>query len=173
MDRRFRRRRSRLPVFLLLLLALVSVHLWQTQRHPRPPEALSEGDYRVRRVVDGDTLLLDNGARLRLQGIDAPETVMPDHPVEPWGPEAAAFTREFVADSTVRLQFSRDRKDEYGRFLAFVWVGDRLLNEELVRAGLATAEQGFPYNQTMKRRLVVAEKEAQAAQRGIWSTNGR
>ena len=171
MGRRFRRHRRRLPVFLLLLFALIFVRLWQTQRHPQPPEALAEGDYHVRRVVDGDTLLLDNGARVRLQGITAPESVMPDHPVEPWGLQAAAFTREFVAGGTVRLQFSPDRKDVYGRFLAFVWVGDRLLNEELVHAGLATAEQGFPYNQSIKRRLVAAEKEAQAARRGIWSTD--
>ncbi|MEE9602089.1 MAG: thermonuclease family protein [Thermoguttaceae bacterium] len=171
MDRRFRRRRTRPPVFVLLLLALVAVRLLMTQRDDPPPEALHEGDYQVERVVDGDTLLLDNGARVRLQGIDTPETVMPDHPIEPWGPEAAAFTRDFVAGGTVRLQLGLDRKDDYGRFLAFVWVEESLLNEELVRVGLATAEQGFFYNPAMKRRLVAAEKEAQAARRGIWSTD--
>ncbi len=171
MDRRFRRPRKRPPVFVVILIALVAVRLWQSQGVVPVPEALGEGDYRVERVVDGDTLLLVGGARVRLQGIDTPETVKPDHPVEPWGPEASAFTREFVAGGTVRLQFGLDRKDDYGRFLAFVWVDERLLNEELVRAGLATAEQGFSYSQSMKRRLVAAEREAQAAQRGIWSTS--
>ncbi len=170
MSRRFRRRRTRPAIFFLLLFALVAVRLWQTQRLPRPPEALVEGDYRVERVIDGDTLLLANHARVRLQGIDTPETVKPDHPVEAWGPEATAFTREFVAGGTVRLQFGLERKDEYGRFLAFVWVGDRMLNEELVRAGLATAELGFRYRPAMKRRMAAAEDEAKAAKRGMWST---
>ncbi len=169
MSRRFRRRRTRPAVFFLLLFALISVRLWQTQRQPRPPEALFEGDYRVERVIDGDTLLLANHARVRLQGIDTPETVKPDHPVEAWGLEATAFTREFVAGGTVRLQFGLERKDQYDRFLAFVWVGDRMLNEELVRAGLATAELGFHYRPAMKRRMAAAEDEAKAAKRGMWS----
>ena len=109
MSRRFRRRRTRPAAFLLLLLAFISVRVWQTQRGPRPPEALSEGDFQIERVVDGDTLLLVNHARVRLQGIDTPETVKPDHPVERWGPEAAAFTRRFVAEGPVRLQFGLER----------------------------------------------------------------
>ena len=91
---------------------------------PVPPESLSEGNYKVERVVDGDTLLLENDARVRLIGVDAPESVKPDHPVEPFGPEASAFTKKWVgkAGNTVRLQFDKERVDQYGRFLAYVWV---------------------------------------------------
>ncbi|MFH1266468.1 MAG: thermonuclease family protein, partial [Planctomycetota bacterium] len=109
--------------------------------------------------------------RIRLQGIDTPESVKPNHPVEPFGPEASEFTRRFVAEGggRVRLQFDRERVDKYGRFLAYVWVDDRMLNEELLRAGLATAETGFRYSKAMKDRFRRAEDEAKAAGRGIWS----
>lgn len=153
------------------LAVLVAVRCWQSVPDRLPPENLAEGTYRVERVVDGDTLLLANQARIRLQGIDTPETVKPNHPVEPFGPEASAFTRKFVAEGggRVRLQFDRERVDKYGRFLAYVWEDDRMLNEALLRAGLATAETGFRYSAAMKDRFRRAEREAQAAGRGIWS----
>ena len=56
----------------------------------------------MQRVVDGDTLLMVGGARVRLEGIDTPETVREDYPVEPWGPEASAFTKEFVRKRAAR-----------------------------------------------------------------------
>jgi micrococcal nuclease len=133
------------------------------------PEALPPGAYQVGRVVDGDTLLLSNGARVRLIGADTPETVKPNHPVEPWGKEATQFTREFVAGGEVRLEFDREEKDKYGRFLAYVWVDDRMLNEELIRAGLARAEPQYRYAAAMKRRFMRAEAEARKAGHGIWS----
>jgi micrococcal nuclease len=154
---------------LIVLVSVVAVRSWQSANRPRSPELLPEGVYDVERVVDGDTLLLTNGARVRLQGIDAPESVKPEHPVEPWGPEASAFAKELLAEGKVRLQFDRQRKDQHGRFLAYVWSGDRMLNEALVRAGLARFEAGYRYSQTMKRRLRRAEDEAKAARRGIWS----
>jgi len=164
-------RRRRAIVILAALAVLVAFRCWQDPPHRRPPETLSEGTYRVERVVDGDTLLLANRARVRLQGIDTPESVQPNHSVEPFGPEASDFTRRFVAEGSgmVQLRFDRERVDKYGRFLAYVWVGDRMLNEELLLAGLATAETGFRYSAAMKDRFRRAEKEARAAGRGIWA----
>jgi len=164
-------RRRRAVVLLAALAVLIALRYWQERPYRLPPEALSEGTYRVERIVDGDTLLLANRARVRLQGIDTPETVKPNHPEEPFGREASAFTKRLVAEAggTVRLQFDRERVDKYGRFLAYVWVGDRMLNEELVRAGLATAETRFRYAAAMKTRFRRAEDEARAARRGIWS----
>ncbi len=155
----------------LVCLALVIWRLVAADGGQPVPEGLDEGVHRVRRVVDGDTLLLESGARVRLQGIDTPETVLEDHPVEAWGPEASAFAKDFVADAgqQVRLTFSLERKDRHDRFLAFVWNGDVMLNEELVRAGLAHARLDYRYSGPMKRRLAAAEKEARAAKRGIWS----
>ncbi len=165
------RLRPRLPsnarwaVFCIVALAaLVLLTRWHAQ-----PATLAPGVYRVDRVVDGDTLVLANQHRVRLIGADTPETVRPDHPVEPWGPQAAEFTRQFVAGGTIRLEFDGPRKDKYGRYLAHVWVGDRMLGKELIRAGLATAETRYSYSAEMKARLLEAQAEAQDAGRGIWS----
>ncbi|HEX3871260.1 MAG TPA: thermonuclease family protein [Pirellulales bacterium] len=136
---------------------------------PPTPEFLEETTYEVRYVVDGDTLQLANGARVRLMGVDTPETVKPNHPVEPFGPEATAFTKDFVRSGAVRLQLDHERRDRYGRFLAFVWVDDRMLNEELVREGLARFEPNFAYSSSVKTRYRHAQAEAQSQGRGIWS----
>jgi micrococcal nuclease len=153
-----------------LFLLLVAWRIWQeTQRTENLPPKLDEQQYDVARVVDGDTLLLANQARVRLIGVDTPETVKPEHAVEPWGPEATQFTRQFVAAGRVRLQFDKERLDRYNRVLAYVWVADRLLNEELVRAGLARVELEYNYSPAMKTRFRRAEVEARAAHLGIWS----
>jgi micrococcal nuclease len=161
-------------LWLWLIVAAVLALRYFSSEPPSPgPVLLVEGLHEVRRVVDGDTLLLESGARVRLQGIDTPETVKEDHPVEPWGPEANDFTKDFVreADGRVRLTFGLERKDRYDRFLAFVWNGEQLLNEELVRAGLARAKLGYRYSGTMKRRLADAQEDARTLKRGIWSSN--
>jgi micrococcal nuclease len=162
----------RRPLVISVVMALIiAIRVWQDLSRPVPPETLPEGTYTVQRVVDGDTLLLANGARLRLIGADTPETVKPGHPVEPFGPEATQFTQQFLdeADGRIRLQLDRERLDKYGRFLGYVWVADRMLNEELIRAGLATAETGYRYSSSMKTRFRRTEEEAKAAERGIWS----
>lgn len=169
--RALRGRRLSWPL-VLLIVALVAFRLWQeASRPPAPPEALAEGIYRVQRVVDGDTLLLTNQARIRLIGPDTPETVKPRAPKEPFGDEATEFTRQFIdeCDGLVRLEFDRERVDRYGRFLAYVWADGRMLNEELIRAGLATAETGFRYSSSKKTLFTRAEDDAKAAGRGIWS----
>ena len=78
------------------------------------------------RVVDGDTIVIAPDRVVRLIGVDTPETVKPEHPVEPFGPEAAAFTRQFLAGGTARLSFDRERVDRFGRFLAYVWDESKL-----------------------------------------------
>jgi micrococcal nuclease len=171
---RLPRRYWREPRALLLWLLCAIVAIWRAvavNSVPTGPELLAEGMHEVRRVVDGDTLLLTSGARVRLQGIDTPETVREGFAVEPWGPEASQFTKDFIrhADQQVRLTFSLERKDRHDRFLAFVWDGDVMLNEELVRAGLARARLDYRYSGVMKRRLAKAQDEARGAGRGIWS----
>lgn len=135
------RLRSPKSLLLLVVVALLAAsRWWWGGGEPPPPDALAEGVHQIERVIDGDTLLLANNARIRLIGVDTPETVKHNHPVEPWGPEATAFTKQFLAGGQVRLQFDRERVDDYGRFLAYAWVDDRMLNEELIREGLGTAQ---------------------------------
>jgi micrococcal nuclease len=173
MNRRARPfRRSYRALWMWLACALVVLWRWYAvSQAPAGPELLEEGVHQVRRVVDGDTLLLDSGARVRLQGLDAPETVAENQPVEAWGPEASRFTKDFVARAggRVRLTFGLERIDRHDRFLAFAWNGDEMLNEELIRAGLAEARLGYRYSGSMKRRFAAAQDEARRAGRGIWS----
>jgi micrococcal nuclease len=169
MRRRFRPPRRGRGVWLAAIVLLLVLRAWQQHGRIEPPEALAEGEHRIERVIDGDTLLLADGARVRLIGVDCPETVKLHHPVEPFGPEASAFTKSFVSGGQVRLQFDRERIDRHDRFLAYVFVGDAMLNEELVRAGLARVEHRFHYSQSIKRQFDRAEEEARTARRGIWS----
>lgn len=140
---------------------------------PAPPgptsAATSADEVSLQRVVDGDTLLLEDGTRVRLIGVNTPESVKPDTPPEPWGAEASQFTRDFLAGGKLRLEYDGDRLDQFGRTLAYVWVGDRMLNEELLRAGLARPMLRFNYSSAMKDRFRRASDEARAAERGLWS----
>jgi len=179
MSRRFDRNRWRRFVPILIFLALVCTR-WLTDTEPvdsplprRYNESgLDPGTYEVLRVVDGDTLLLKEGrTRVRLQGIDTPETVKEGVAVQKWGPEASAFTKQFLseADQRVELKVEGEPVDRYGRKLVFLWHDGKLLNEELVRAGLARAKLNFDYSRKMKERLRQAQEDARAAERGIWS----
>ena len=125
---------------------------------------------RVDRVVDGDTIIVD-GERVRLIGIDAPESVKPDSPVECFGPEASAELKQLLPRRTpVLLEYDLDRQDQYGRTLAYVWLTDppRLLNAELVRDGFATVATYRP-NVAHLAELEAAQKAARAAGAGLWS----
>ena len=131
----------------------------------------------VERCVDGDTLIVrfDDGTteRLRLIGSNTPETVKPNSPVEPFGPEASAFTKRRVeeAGGAIRLVADGDRRDKYGRRLAFVYLADSevSLNEELVREGFAKAQTQYRFSSEMKRRLEAAEAAARREKLGIHS----
>jgi len=134
---------------------------------------LLEGTYEVERCVDGDTLILANESRtrIRLIGADTPETVKPNTPVQPFGPEASQFTRDAIAQNgnKVRITFDGTKIDRYGRTLAIVWLDDTLLNEELIRVGLARAQLQYSYSREMKNRFQAAENFAKQEKRGIWS----
>ena len=188
MRRRLRRRPPPAAWVVLAILALVLVRIWQEYQGQRETtfevESLTEGIYAVIRVVDGDTLIVGHNAihpaegrpprerraaRVRLISIDTPESVRPDHPAEPWGVAATRFTQQFVSSGQVKLRFDRRRQDPFGRWLAYVYVGDQMLNLELVRAGLAKVKIYRGDSMTLGRQLELAEDEARAAHRGIWS----
>ncbi|MCZ6752535.1 MAG: thermonuclease family protein, partial [Acidobacteria bacterium] len=100
----------------------------------------------VVRVVDGDTLLLDRKERVRLIGVDTPETVDPRRPVERFGKEASAFMKRMAEGKKVRLEYDQDRKDRFGRTLAYVYLEDgTFLNAEIVRQGYGHAYTQFPF----------------------------
>ncbi len=165
-----------ITIVIVLVLMLLSwwaePYLPQNEPATRSPGALNNGEYEVLRVVDGDTLLLrKDRLRVRLQGVDTPETVKEHTAVQKWGPEATAYTERFIDNANERISITVDGEgvDQYGRHLAFVWHDGRLLNEELIAAGLARAKLGYDYSQKMKDRLRVAQSKARREKRGIWS----
>jgi micrococcal nuclease len=163
------RRTSTLRIAAILVLAgLAAWQFYSAGREQPAPHAAGDTAL-VQRVVDGDTLLLADQTRIRLLGVDTPETKRPDAPIEPFGPEASEFTRAHVEGRFVRLEFDKERHDKYGRVLAYVYLDDWFLNEALIRAGLGRAITNHPYSESMKRRLRAAEDEAYRAHRGIWS----
>jgi micrococcal nuclease len=126
---------------------------------------------RVLDIIDGDTIkvLLDGRAvTVRYIGIDTPETVAPNQPIQPYGPEAAAANRALLHGQTVRLERDTSDTDQYGRLLRYVWLGDLLINAELVRLGYARVRT-YPPDTQREPHLRQLEAEARAARRGLWS----
>ena len=123
----------------------------------------------VTRVIDGDTIVLGGGERVRLIGVDTPETVHPQKPVEYFGKEASAFTRRMVEGEKVRLEYEQgtSREDRYGRTLAYVYLEDgRLLNLEIIEGGYGHAYTRFPFSKAEKFRA--AERYARETEKGLW-----
>ena len=124
----------------------------------------------VVRAVDGDTLLLEGGLRVRLLGVNTPETKHPDREAEPLGPEAHHFTESLIQRGSVTLEYDRERLDNYRRVLAYVYLPDgRMLNLELIRNGMSRAIVTFPIRSDRRRMFLDAEREAQRGGVGIWS----
>ncbi len=156
----------------MLLLAAVAIVLL------RPWEANSadqEAGTRaasadVIRAVDGDTIEVQIGAAVedvRLIGIDTPETVKPDAPVECFGPQASAFTHRLLDGREVRLVFGLERRDVYGRLLAYAYIGHRFVNAELARRGLARTLTIAP-NSLHSALFERLQRRAARSGRGLW-----
>ena len=80
--------------------------------------------FKCTRVVDGDTIILSTKERVRLIGVDTPETKHPNKPVEQYGKEASAFTTRIVEGKKVTLEYDQEKRDKYGRLLAYVYLED-------------------------------------------------
>ena len=124
------------------------------------------------RVVDGDTIrVIYNGAEVAMRyiGIDTPESKDPNEPVQCFAAEATAYNTQLVSGQTLILERDRTDIDRYDRLLRYVYLPDgRMVNEELVRAGVAFAKQYKP-DTKHAARFEAAERAAQAAGIGLWS----
>ena len=140
--------------------------------------AFEEGKlYPVSYVYDGDTFAVKVGSRrakVRMLGIDTPETIDPRKPVQCYGPESSAETRSLLEGRTVRLVASpkREARDMYGRYLFYVYRDDGLfVNESLLTDGFAREyTYGTPYS--MQSEFRGAETGAKEARKGLWGTCG-
>ena len=125
---------------------------------------------RVVRVVDGDTIVASvdgDDEYVRYIGVDTPETVKPDTPVQCFGPNASDENHRLVEDRTVRLVFDREARDDYGRLLAYVYAGGRFVNAELVRGGYARTLEISP-NTSHAAELQRLATRAGRAGKGLW-----
>jgi micrococcal nuclease len=128
-------------------------------------------DARVTRVVDGDTIVVTLGTALetvRYIGVNAPEVHHPRRGEEPGGREATAVNRGLVLGRQVRLELDVRTRDRYGRLLAYVWVGDVMVNAELVRQGYAQV-MTVPPNVRHQELFLKLQRDARASGRRLWS----
>jgi len=153
-------------VLLLLIAAAVLLRPWEPGAGSGPAAAHAY----VTRAVDGDTIeaRIDGRAEdVRYIGIDTPETVKPGAPVQCFGHRASDFDRHLVEHRRVRLVFGVERRDVYGRLLAYVYIGHRFVNAELVRRGLART-LAIPPNTLHSALFRRLELRAARAGRGLW-----
>ena len=137
-------------------------------RGGREQAAAPSGTAFVQRVVDGDTVVLAGGERVRYIGVDTPELHHPTKPVQPYAREASEFNRRLVEGKPVRLEYDVQRRDRYGRLLAYVYLEDgTFVNAELVRQGYAQLLT-IPPDVKHADLFVRLQKEAREAGRGLW-----
>jgi micrococcal nuclease len=161
----------RFRTFFFLLAAALALALGAcgSASSPSSPDTAA-----VRRVVDGDTILLTSGERVRFIGVDTPETVKPGAPVECYGRRASLFNHALLDGRRVRLVYDAERRDRYGRLLAYVYRADDglFVNAELVRRGYARTLTIRPNTRYAARFAALADAAA-AAGRGLWRACGR
>ena len=116
-------------------------------------------------MIDGDTIIVEGGFRVRYIGIDTPE-VYPE--VEAFGIEAWEANRRLVEGKEVRLERDVSETDKYDRLLRYVYVDEVMVNAELVKQGLARAK-AYPPDTRYQDYLAEMEAEARGAGRGIWA----
>lgn len=183
MIRRACRSVVRLSVALLLLLALLYYLLpdlpWEGWLPPKPRTTVTSsvpvaGEWHtVQRVIDGDTLVLENGERVQLLGVDTPQIKHPKKPDEYFGEEAFAFTRRMVEGKRVRLEFDQANapsgyRDRYQRVLGYLFLEDgTLLNAELIKQGYGYVSPRDPF--TRREEFQRLEREAKETRRGLWA----
>ena len=152
-------------LLLLILTALMTLCAADAQAKP-----LRTVTATIIKISDGDTVqaVTPEGTKLklRLYGIDAPETPKGKIPGEPFGNDARSYLATLIGQQTVRVEI-RDI-DRYRRMVAILWLGERNVNQEMISAGMAEA-YGEYLKQPYRTPFLQAEQEAKAQGKGIWS----
>ncbi|MDH3354076.1 MAG: thermonuclease family protein [Chromatiales bacterium] len=165
------------------LLAAESYYRWQDSQgvqhytDERPPEGTAaeqltidsgNGFYRVTRVIDGDTVVLENGNRVRLIGLNTPEVAHRNQPADPGGDVASDYLQELIEGKLVRLEYGAERYDKYRRVLAHIFTKEgKNINAMILAEGFAHAVVKLP-NVRLIDQYFSAESEARESGRGIW-----
>ncbi len=129
---------------------------------------LADTCYPVRWVSDGDTIVLQDGRRVRYTAINAPEIQHEDLPAEPFGYKAKAFNKKLVSQKSVCLEFDKQIYDQYGRTLSYVFLKDgTFVNATMVVKGYAFYLYRRP-NLNYSSILLKSQRDAMRANKGIW-----
>jgi micrococcal nuclease len=161
-----------------ILVAAALYTQWLSQPdaiHSNPPVTATPlpapaGLVRVTQVVDGDTIEIDGGARVRYIGVNTPETVHPTKPVECYGKEASDYNKKLLEGGFVRLVRDISDTDKYGRLLRYVYLPDgTFVNFQLVANGYAYADT-YPPDVAHAREFVAAQTAARTALKGLWTS---
>jgi micrococcal nuclease len=172
-----KKRTIRRLYLLVSLVIAVYIALAQTGAVKMPKQAVEQkqpGLYAINHFVDGDTISVNMGGSVetvRMIGVDTPETHRPNTPVQCYGPEAAAYTKQLIGSNRVRLQADQldTNRDRYDRLLRYVYLPDgTLLQAKLIQEGYAFAYTGFPFEK--KNEFISYEQQAKAAKKGLWAT---
>jgi endonuclease YncB( thermonuclease family) len=124
--------------------------------------------YAIKKIYDGDTLLLENGHKIRLSSINTPEISKRDKIAEAGGEAAKQWLIQKLADTRIRLRYDLERKDKYGRTLAHIFTKNNThINLQLIANGLATVNI-YPPNINYVNQLVSAQLQAESQKLGIW-----
>jgi micrococcal nuclease len=124
----------------------------------------------VKYVIDGDTVILKNGKKVRYIGIDTPEIDHENHQAEPLGYAARSFNKKLIGSKRIRLEYGQEKRDQYGRLLAYVFLQDNtFVNLQLVQSGLA-AYLYIPPNLKYADNLLQAQRDAMSGKRGMWGS---
>jgi micrococcal nuclease len=158
-------------ILMIAIVAVIGYDSLQDDAKTAGPRGGASGTARVQRAVDGDTVILSAGlGSSRIVGVDTPETVKPNTPVQCFGPKASAFTKRVLGKGReVRYRVALEPVDSYGRTLVYIWLPDgRFFNAMLIRRGYARPLP-FPPNTryaSLFQRLAV---NAARTGRGLWS----
>jgi len=134
---------------------------------PVRPSLAKEQEYLVSKIIDGDTILLENGSTVHYVGVNAPQLKGKEGGGDFFAREALRENKSLVLLKKVRLEFDAQRKDEEGRLLAYVYVKDLFVNGELIRLGYARAAVSPP-NVRYKDLFLKYEREAKQKYAGLW-----
>ncbi|HSX24202.1 MAG TPA: thermonuclease family protein [Candidatus Saccharimonadales bacterium] len=171
------RRRAQRQIISLVVTLVIAGTGYYASRHQQQAAQLAStipaGSYRVTEFVDGDTIAVDmNGhnEKIRMIGVDTPETHDPRKAVECFGQAAAAYTKQLIGSGPVRLEADAlsTNRDRYDRLLRYVYTSDnKLVEAEVIKNGYGFAYVSFPFSKLDEFRQY--EKEAREGNKGLWS----
>ncbi len=151
----------------IILLGVSFIQAQQSTQDVHLKKGLEKA--RIEKVIDGDTVVLTDGRKVRLIGIDTPELNNPSKPVEYYAEEAKRFTEEQCEGKLVTLEYGNLRKDRHNRTLAYIYLpSGEMLNERLVSEGYAVVYTQFPFKYIEHFRGL--EQKAREEEKGFWGT---